>query len=190
MRILSIVLAFVAFGVGVVFFYARYDRYQQNQRIEAQNVRKADSNKLVKAINGLDSRSRDCSDWFVGLTTGQYAEASTTDNVAISFSETCASSMVTRADELGALISRLADKDPEPGRASLLAESRALAEVYRSQSDDFDKAYTLMIQASGPSARASLAPQVAQLINRAIPAINRSLSALEDARKSYIYPES
>ncbi|SNT25456.1 hypothetical protein [Antarctobacter heliothermus] len=186
MRVLSLVLAFVAFGVGVLFFYARYERYQQNQRIEAQNDRKADANKLIKAINGIDGTSQECAGWMIGLTTGNYPQPETTENVALFFSETCGRSMSKRAEELTALVSGLADEDPEPGRAKLLAETRALAEVYRSQSDDFDQAYEMLSQADN---RAALEPQVTRLVNRANPAINRGLSALEDARKNFIFTD-
>lgn len=186
MRILYFILALAAFGVGVVVLYARYERMQQNQRIEAQNDRKADANKLIKAINGIDSTSQECAGWMVGLATGTYPQPDTTDNVALFFGETCGRSMTKRAEDLTTLVSSLADEDPEPGRAKLLAETRALAEVYRSQSDDFDQAYAMLSQADN---RSTLAPQVTQLVNRAIPAINRALGTLEDARKGYIYPE-
>ncbi len=67
-----------------------------------------------------------------------------------------------------------------------LAEARAVVEVFRSQSDDFDRAFKMLKAAGSESARAALTPQVGDLLNRAIPSINRGLDNLEAARKAYI----
>lgn len=191
MRIISLLITLVAFGVGVFFMYGRYERYQQNQRIEAQNHRKNDANRVIKLINSFDGRSRECTDWFVGLASGSFDLPTTTPRNALMFSESCGESMVERADEASDLVNRLAAKEEtQPGRTEFLTEARALIEAYRSQSDDFSQAYRILNAAPDQDARSALRPQVAQLVNRAIPAINRGLGNVESARKAFIYPNS
>lgn len=189
MRILSLLITLAAFAAGVMFMVSRYERYQQNNRIEAQNLRKSDANKVVKAINAMDRHSRSCTDYMIGLTTGTFEQEATTANVALFFGETCGKCMTTEATKATDVIAGLANEDDGvAGRTKFLSEARALVETYRSQASDFEAAYQLLKAAGSQSARAALNPQVTPMMNRAIPAINRGLDGLESARRAYIYP--
>ncbi len=190
MRIVSfIIMALVSFALGAFFLYHRYDRMMENRRIEAMNDRISGANRVVERITTLDSNSRDCTDWLVGLTTGTFQQPSLKPRVALQFAQSCDTQMNSSADKSIDTIQRLENSSEAEGALAFFTAARDLTAAYRAQSQDFGRATELLTETH--EAGASLSRHqgaVVDLVNRRLPAINDGLEEFDTTRRAFITP--